>query len=675
MEKSKFVDGIYKRLDYLADMATINKDSEYNTLELELNDLEKKIVKLQTKIKAYTPNDKDIQAAKNDDQLILTSKQTELNGLKYQSNNKQDQLQEYNKELTALLEEEQQIVSEKSNLEIQVQTFKKYTVNSREFKSFVNTNLNDLDALEKKLEDIKKQQKKLYNAIDVLNKDNESLISQITIIESDIYNLENRLGSDKYYLDAVNIVDKVKFKEELEVELKEYQTRKEEIENSPVYLAKKIKDIIDSKGDYDNAISYLNKIVNIALNKPYMNVVIKNGDSKELEEKCNQLNKERARKNRQIKKTDYSLSKLPFEESRSNSLEQLINSIDKKVEMHESVIDINKTAISVLSSQVKELEEKYNQRCQDIKNYCEKVAVEADSSNKKAAQKLEAVKMQKEMDDCKSIITNYKNDIVALITANENEQKTINELKETSKIYAKEMTGIARVQSKRTNYSDLVKQAQDQVELQELNQEIAAIEARLKYKNFNVQGLKSEITQGLKKVLVKPKKEEKIEPKIAQISESDALKVADLLKQQDDKEKDKIKEEVDSFEQTLNTIYKKEDNLNINMNEIVEKEINKTKEQKPIDTKIDLSFDLAHMDKQSNEKLKVISIEPVLKQTEVLETENVDKIRVVSVEPLRKNEASNKNATEPRLNATEIMNLIYNPFAQENLEPELKRVA
>lgn len=72
--KSTFLSGIYKRLDYLANMASSINENDYNTLELELNDLESKIDHLNKKIKDYTPNKTDIAAAKNDDKLILTSK-------------------------------------------------------------------------------------------------------------------------------------------------------------------------------------------------------------------------------------------------------------------------------------------------------------------------------------------------------------------------------------------------------------------------------------------------------------------------------------------------------------------------------------------------------------------------------------------------------------------------
>ena len=655
MEKSTFLSGIYKRLDYLANMASSINENDYNTLELELNDLESKIDHLNKKIKDYTPNKTDIAAAKNDDKLILTSKNTELNDYSYQLEKIDNELSKYNLQLSDLVDQENKLTAKKNNLENQINVYKEYSVNSREFKTFIKDNLSSLEVINSELKDITNSQSRMHSAINILAEEKNTIENKMNNIKEDISSLENKLASDKYYSDSMAIIDKKKFVNELTEEVCEYESRVAEIKNSPIYLVQLIKEELDKKGDLNLSLELLKNITDLALEKPYMNITIKNGDATKLEQELNDLNKEYTKKEKNISKTDYSLSKLPIELSRTSSIEQIVNSLDQKIKTHEDVINLNTVAIKVLTNQVAELENEYQTRKVSIDNLTEVYNNSKGTTKEIAYRKREISKMNKELDIAADIINRYKNDIADLIVDNNNEEEIIKNLKSDSKQYSKELSSIIKEQLNRSNYYDIVKQNEDKIELDALKEKIDALEFRLKYKNFNVSALKNEITIGLKKIL--NSKSLETEAKQLEVSHDSKVQLDDLLDSKKVVSKNEVKESIDSFEQTLKFLYP--DNTKevpvINMEDIVNKELEKERVNDIKD--IDLSIDLN----------KTSTPENIIKVT------NVDKVRTGDNEKIKVVDIKKKNTKN--LNALDVANLIYNPFDLNNVEENVRKMA
>lgn len=654
MKQKNFVGGIYTRLDYLANMASII-DNDYSALTIELEDIDKQIDKLQVKIHEYTPNNEDIETAKNNDRLRLTSKKSELNEINHQINEIDEELATEQKELTALLKEEASLKEQKNTLASQIEVFKGYTAESREFRSFIKDNDQDLISLEEKLSETKSAKQRHQNAISVLNDDKNKYVSQADHLNVDIIQIEERLKTDKYYYGIESIQDKLRIKVKYEKELEELEKRSEEIKNSPAYLIQQVKDNIEDKKNLDETVEMVNRVAEIALSRPYMDIVIKNGDASKLENECLELRKKKKNKEAQIRKTDYSLSKLPIEESRSKSLEQLANACEQKKELCQSIKDINQTAITVLSNQVKELESEFNKRDEDVKTVLETMSNNASSSKAIAKKASNQSKMKKELINHQEIIAKYKNDIAELIMANQAEDEKIKSLDALYKMYTNEMTSISKLQLKRTNYYDVVKQVQDQLEVEKLQDDIDAIENRIKFKNFNVSTLRTEATQAIRKLIGKAEVKKAEEPKEVKVVEEKTTKLDDMLTKEPVSQKD-VEASIADFEKTLKMYV---DAVKENEKSAPLAKQEEIKEDNDLEKKIE--------NKNDDQIIRVISVVPLVKPVnEEVQNNNIEKrLKVINIEPMiKKTTPSNEQAN---MDIDEIISSIYNPFALESI--------
>lgn len=647
MENKTFrgsVQDIFKRLDYMAAMASLN-DSDIESILIEKRQLEQEIKSLNSDIKACTPSTADLAAARNNDQVRLSTKQIELTELKDQLKIIEEDLEENKKEFLELETNENSINNTIESNSKQVETFEQYKVNSREFKNFVADNKNDIDSLKDELAKIKVDKKRVSNSISLLSDDREELVNKIDNLQEEISVIEYNLSSNKNYKESASIQNKRRMREPFIKERDEKQATLDSLLHSPVYLVHSIKENIAAKKDYDETLDLVNELYDKVLEQPYMSKTIRNANVSALESEYNDLKKKEDSLKKKISKSDYTIQKLPMEEVRTSFIEKLINLKNSQIKHHEDIIDSNKVAIKEIAGEIKTLNSSFRERTNDVNEYASLINT-VEEGREKAKKKRQLDIQRNVIDTEKNIIDRLKTNIIELINQNNQEETSIDQLRTDIKSLTKESSEILNTQLKRNNYKDVIKESKDQEELESIETQIAYLSKRLEYQNYNPTQLKNEITTAMKKLYNKKKevkKEEKVEvkpvvkkktakkAKVKPIKSEKITTFDELVKEStktiaDDATKE-IKESVDSFEKVadlLPVFNDTQDNV----------------ETKDIDNSIDIDFDKIMNTEQKKHEENNIEV-TIKEKIEAPKEENVVKVE----EPVK--EESNEIVANP----------------------------
>lgn len=587
MEKRKYLDGLFKRINYLATMAS-SEEPDYEALAIEHEAILKKIKEIKATIKKYTPTKADLDSAKNKDRISLSAKKDEIEERQLKLDGVLDSLSEENENFISIIDSISTINASIATLESEDEALDKHKELSREFKQFVSSNKAEITALKKELGTKQNAKKRSQNSIDYFTAQRAELEEKIAALEAECSAIEHDLATVKAYSTTGIIKEKNRIKSNYEEELAILTDRLEAIENDPIYLAAQIKNLIEAKKDKSKVVSMLNKIYEQAKQQPYMSVVIRNGNTAKLVEEYEVKKLEKEEIEKRIHDTNYSLKELPSEISRKSSIEKLINLYTKQIAEHEGIIKENNIAISALAGDAKLLSDTYEENVTSVEAYAEGLTDVSDPAQ--AHRQHEYEKMRNVLADEKSIIGATKADIVELIDANENIEKLITDLRGKITDLSLEATEMLNKQMARNNYYDVIKKNRDEARLRAVKKEIHYILKRSKYRHYNISNLYSDISQGIKTIYqpkekavkkekqpkkqtklilepIKVKEQEKSQPKLEVKTTKVEPKVTplnELIKTSKDKKqnakivtKEEIHESVSQLEKTMDQLFPK----------------------------------------------------------------------------------------------------------------------
>lgn len=736
MRENKNIEAIYVRLDHLAAMAATNSDTDFESLSIEHASLKEKIAHLNLQIKLYTSTEEDFKIAKNKDQIRLSTTIAEIEEVTSKLNQLEEKLAELKNELLEINKEEELLNQTKPTLLERKNTYNSYAPNKREFNAFISEDSKDLENLENSLKNIALQKQKLHNAINYLSEEKTALETTLKALQEKSQNLEHKISSNKEYEDAKIIRDKKTLQQEYIKEKEALEKRLKEIEQTPVYLVFKIKSLIENKKGYEKILKMLDKIANIINDIPYMSTIIRNNNTKALEDEYETKVKQLAQMERKIKRGSYALKELPAESARITSLSNEITFYQGLITNYEEQMQKCEKEITALVSQVRSLQENFKVNQTDVEEFISSINL-LESSKEQAKLQKEAKRMQNVLTIESTSIDATKSDIASLIKLFNQYQEQITICKQTIKDLEKEQNNIKVSQLRRHNYIDVIRKNKDIEQKNKLEQDIFYLENRLKYQNFNALSLLGSIKTALKNYYqIKPaenviSKKETIEPKVFEAKRENVATLPELLEEQLGKNiqsapkisQEEIKASIDDVENTLaelTSIFenKNSDQMNIepqvdsenisdiiksftqdnnkekletdnftnnqfdiDMNEIAQK----MEVKKPAIPKIHFEFEEIKVptatekkvpQKPSSSKLKVVAIEKIKKEANK-PVMPVGKIKVVSVEPLiKKQELPKTNVDSKPKTIEDIFNAVYNPFMPQSQEEQtLKKVA
>ena len=657
---------INTRVNYLMNMASDDK-LNIESLLIEEAELDVQIQALELEIANITPNEADYNEAKSPYQVSLAARQAELNRHQTRLEEINGHLESENEKLQKVMDEIDEITAEKPHLDGFVGVLEDYK-KRREFKAYAEDNEALASQSAKKLEEAQNRKTHIQNSIDLLVEEKNDVQKNIASCEEEAQRLELLLASNKELENSPTLKEKQARLTILQEKLQKLMDRKQEINNSPEYIAHAINELIASGSCYKQIKEKVLKLYEIVRSKPYMSTVIRNGDINALQEKYVALDQNYKNLKAKIAKSDYILKNIPAEENRLSDLEKLINSKNNQIAILKELIANNDNIILILLRQHRDLQSYYNKEIEQSENYIKQS--ESLDNITKITMKADYTRHQKVLAEQKEIIASYPNDVQNILNTNKELNEMIASYEKEIEAYKDEMKTILSHKKHRKPIKNYIERAAHEQELAELQSELNYLSKRMQYRNFNITQLKNEILDGLKVLYADEiKKEKEKEKKAKAVASKPSLEeqTIEITLLNEPVSKEDVKEEVNSFAAIGDLLDKldlvpsqpelaqSEDiDLNFNIEETIKdieskkgetesviklpklepvlenaldlKELSKriapqeelaqpTESVKPIPTKVE----------KPNEKIKVISVEPY-----------IQRMKVVKVEPLKK---------------------------------------
>jgi len=371
---------IFWNLDVLVKMCRSKSDGPSLRVEEEeilekINASEQEIEEIKTSLEDDTYDTSAEMADRNIE--IITKKQ--LQSLKAE-------LKEKNKELNRLKDLENASYNATSLLRENKASNEKYIASMQERLS-ENTDREVLDRYNALITETLTRVNELTEELKEENTSYEDIQNSILQTSADIEDLEARIDKKKKLLaetqtsleDKNNYIDKTKKEKnqkriiDINKKIEDLQIRLEMIRKDPKYIETKIKDVLNSKEDVQNAREYFSELVKIVIEQPYINVPVDNA----LEEELLRATQARDSFANEIDQKSYNIleannpEKIRTEflnkriESWKNELQELYSKIDEvdkdsqyNYEENDRIIE---SMIRSLKNDLKEFERAYNE--------------------------------------------------------------------------------------------------------------------------------------------------------------------------------------------------------------------------------------------------------------------------------------------------------------------------
>ena len=280
---------IFWNLDVLVKMCRSKSDGPSLRVEEE---------EILEKISAYEADIEEIKSLLEEDVYDTSAEMADRNIeiiTKKQLQSLKAELKEKNKELNRLKDAENVLYSQTSLLRENKASNEKYIASMQERLS-ENTDRDVLDRYNALITETLTKINELAEQLREENASYESVQTDILQASADVEDLEARIEKKKRLLAETqaslenkdNYIDKSKREKnerkinEITSKIEGLQKRLEEIRKDPKYIETKIKDIINSKEDKQNAREYLVELVNLVIDVPYINVPADNNLEEEL---------------------------------------------------------------------------------------------------------------------------------------------------------------------------------------------------------------------------------------------------------------------------------------------------------------------------------------------------------------------------------------------------------
>ncbi len=371
---------IFWNLDVLVKMCRSKSDGPSLRVEEE---------EILEKINAAEQEIEDIKASLEEDTYDTSAEMADRNIeiiTKKQLQSLKAELKDKNKELNRLKDLENASYNATSLLRENKASNEKYIASMQERLS-ENTDREVLDRYNALITETLTRVNELTEELKEENASYEDIQNSILQTSADIEDLEARIEKKKRLLaetqtsleDKNNYIDKSKKEKnqkrivDINKKIEDLQIRLEMIRKDPKYIETKIKDVLNSKEDVQNARDYISELVKIVIQQPYINVPVDNA----LEEELLRATQARDSFANEIDQKSYNIleantpEKIRTEflnkriETWNKELQELytkINEVDKDSQYNYEENDrIIESMIRALKNDLKEFERAYNE--------------------------------------------------------------------------------------------------------------------------------------------------------------------------------------------------------------------------------------------------------------------------------------------------------------------------
>ncbi len=280
---------IFWNLDVLVKMCRSKSDGPSLRVEEE---------EILEKINAAEQEIEDIKASLEEDTYDTSAEMADRNIeiiTKKQLQSLKAELKDKNKELNRLKDLENASYNATSLLRENKASNEKYIASMQERLS-ENTDREVLDRYNALITETLTRVNELTEELKEENASYEDIQNSILQTSADIEDLEARIEKKKRLLaetqtsleDKNNYIDKSKKEKnqkrivDINKKIEDLQIRLEMIRKDPKYIETKIKDVLNSKEDVQNARDYISELVKIVIQQPYINVPVDNALEEEL---------------------------------------------------------------------------------------------------------------------------------------------------------------------------------------------------------------------------------------------------------------------------------------------------------------------------------------------------------------------------------------------------------
>ncbi len=280
---------IFWNLDVLVKMCRSKSDGP--SLRVEEEEILEKISNYESdidEIKSMLDEDTYDTSAEMADRNIEIITKKQLQSLKAE-------LKEKNKELNKLKDDENILYNQTSLLRENKASNEKYITSMQErlsestdrevldrYNSLITETLTKINELTEQLREENTSYEEVQTAILQASADVEDLEARIDKKKKLLAETQASLENKENYIDKSKREKNNKKIEDIESKIENLQQRLEEIRKDPKYIETKIKDVINSKEDKENARDYLSELVQIVIDQPYINVPTDNALEEEL---------------------------------------------------------------------------------------------------------------------------------------------------------------------------------------------------------------------------------------------------------------------------------------------------------------------------------------------------------------------------------------------------------
>ncbi len=671
------IKAIEQRLNYLVQMATDEEIS--NTIDakrMEIAEIEVKIANQNLLIEKYTPNEADYNEARSPYQFSLATRQAELNRLQTKLENLNLKIAEYNQELENIIHDEDVLTRDQKDAMQLVNILDEFK-SRRELKTYAEDNEEETKTITEKLTTLRNRKKNIKNSINALSEQRNDTLNEIAKKEVEIKQFKNEMQKE---LDETPIIKNKKINlQQAQIEKSKLIARKEELMNMPDYLAYEINNMILDHDNYEEIKSKIEKLVEITRSKPYMNIVIRGGDTSNLQKEYSSLINEKKALEKEIKSTKYVIKNLPAEDYRVSDLERLVNLSTTQIENLKQMINNNQAAIVNLLRQHKDLQAGYKKTTNEVEEYLN------DSKNldeqSQTTMYVDYQQHQELLNQQKEIIAKYPLTVKRLMDANIALENDITALNLEIEKYKEEMKQIAHNKKHRQPIGDYIKRAAHEKEIKRIETNTNYLLKRLQYSNFNLTQLKNEILDGLKSLYAEElKANRKVNKKVTEEELED--KKIEVTPFEPKVTKEDLEKDVNALENLGDLLNKLDLKAEVQKKEKSSPVIEKTKKAEKLETKKNEISDLLNKleikideiktsnvkeETMEEEKIPTISKDELLNSKIISEFDlnNLPENKSLEVNDIKKDE----ELTVPSINKADLLNSQISPDLDLNNLP------
>ena len=476
---------VLAKIDTLIQMSDCQSD--INALRIQLSELEKTITKKENELKLIKNSineDKYYdESAEIVDKNIEISLNKKIKNLKKSLIDIESQLSDElakENELNLKLEQLKKEIEEKENF-LDILDEKIEMLSNDEKENFENLKIET----EEKLEKAKKQynsKKKCYDKIqgklEVLSfsksefeRKIEDESSKLIDVKANLLNKRNYINNDLKAEDDQKISD-------LSKEISTLKKEKLELEDNPLMIAEKAKEYLNDE-DYTGTLKEIEKLKNIILKQPYMDVEGLNA-SENLNIELENAKAKRDEFASMINSKNYESVDTTLIKDRLSYIKEIKENCIKSIdEIKEKIKNIDSIELDDLCKRINYCENEAETLKKKIDEFKNGINDEELSLSRKVSLQTSLIKKEEELENIQKLMSSYRKDRNSLIITSFNlEKNEISKLEQRVEQINEEIKKLNKLVSSTNKSKDTIAIENDKNYLKELNENIKAIKKR-----------------------------------------------------------------------------------------------------------------------------------------------------------------------------------------------------